>query len=154
MKKIVTTFLILFSISSHADIYWGVGYSNISDEDDGDELSLGALELTVGNKVENMSVELTVAQGSKDDTYDGIDIEMDTSYYGKVLYHFSDNLFVNAFWGRIELEGCYEGTCATAGETESGFGLGVDIPTSSDAVIRFSFDKVDEADIVSLKYIF
>mgnify|MGYP006138170745 CR=1 FL=1 len=155
MKKIITMLFVVFSVSSYADVYWGVGYGNISDEDDGDELSLGALELTVGNRVnEKFAFEFTLAQGIQDDTVDGIEAELDTSFYAKGMYYINENIFVNAFWGRVELEGCYQGTCASAGDTEGGFGIGVDFPLQSDAAIRLSYDSVDDADIVSLKYIF
>ena len=155
MKKIILTTLMVFSISSYADVYWGVGYGNISDEDDGDELSLGALELTVGNRVnENFAFEFTLAQGIQDDKLYGADVELETNYYGKALYYFNDNIFINAFWGRLEAEVCYQGTCVSTGDTEGGFGIGADFPLQNDSAIRLSYDNVDDADIVSLKYIF
>ena len=156
MKKF---FLILsistLSISSFADVYWGIGYGNISDEDDGDELSLGALELTVGNRIDDQfAIEFTLAQGIQDDTFDGIEAELDTSFYAKGIYHVNDNFFINATWGRVELTGCYRGTCASAGDTEGGIGIGVDFPLQNDSAIRLAYDKLGETDLVSLKYIF
>ena len=156
MKKLLLLLIVsCLSISSFAEVYFGIGYGNISDSDDGDSISLGAIDFTVGNRVdENFAFELTLSQGIQDDEFDGIEAELDTSFAARALYHFNENLFINAFWGRVELEGCYNGLCVGASETEGGIGIGADFPLENNSAIRLSLDSVDDAEIVSLKYIF
>jgi len=184
------------STSAYSEVYYGIGYGNMSEDVETEELSLGVLDLTIGNRFnEKFSLELTVASGIQDDevvgeySIDGgqvnrINLKSKTSFYARALYHFDENFFINAIWGRMEAEMCYQakyssvnlaamidtvitGTvtgsyylhsyedhCVSAGDTEGGLGLGMDFPLKNDSAIRLSYDYIDGTNLLSLKYVF
>jgi len=144
---------ILLLIPSFAFAGWNVGYTNLSgDLGDGDSISLGALN--AGYKWANIqdsdfSVQAGVAFGIKDDTFEGVDIELDPSYYLKGMYDINENFFISANWAKLEATASYAGVSASAGETEAGFGVGFNV-----GEFTIMFDFIEDTDLFSFQFNF
>ena len=149
MKKL----FILLIVPSFAFAGWSVGYTNFDgDLGDGDSISLGAIN--AGYKWENIqetdfSVQAGFAFGISDDTFDGVDVELDPSYYLKGLYDINDTFFISANWVRLEATVSAGNLSDSASDNEAGFGFGFNV-----GKVTLMFDFIEDTDLFSIQYNF
>ena len=172
MKKIFTFILFLMSFTVSSEFYYGVGYLNASSEIDDDKFSMGVVEVTLGNTIDDsFSIEMALGYGVGGDEIGSgkyaIDAEIESSFALRGIYHINDNFFVNLFWTKVNSSGeDYRGWDYSGSSKSIGIGLGVDFEMSEEnnQKIRLSYDiaKCSDCDedenakehYISLKYLF
>ena len=149
MKKL----FILLLIPSFAFAGWNVGYSNLDgDAGDGYSISLGALNAgyTWSNiQDSDFSVQAGIALGLTDDTFMGVDVELDPSYYLKGMYDINENFFISVNWAKLELTASALGESVSASDTDAGFGFGFNV-----GKVTLMFDSIEDVDLFSIQYNF
>mgnify|MGYP006250498685 CR=1 FL=1 len=163
MKKILLIIAAfgVFSIQA-ADMKWGIGYISLSEDDvvyNGDSTTIGGIDISVnfdyGN---NFSSEFGIIEGIVDDddvvTVSGstipYEVSFGTSFYARGFYHINDNFFVNAVYGKYELDLDVASITTSGSDTELGFGAGVQFK-AGDRTFRFMYEDVDSQGLISLK---
>lgn len=159
-KAILAAAILGTSLSASANWELGVGYGNISDSEDGVDLSLGGLMVSAGYQY-NVSDSVTLTPqvrygiGIQDDEISGIDIELDNFYalslkastsLGEKAY-----AYVVPSYGKLELTGSAGGYSISAdSDWEFGFGAGVGYSLSENASIEVSYESFDGSDVIGL----
>ena len=172
MKKIFTFILFLMSFTVSSEFYYGVGYLNASSEIDDDKFSMGVVEVTLGNTIDDsFSTEMALGYGVGGDEIGSgryaIDAEIESSFALRGIYHINDNFFVNLFWTKLNLYAeDYRGWDYSDTGKDIGIGLGVDFKMNEEnnQKIRLSYDIAkcsgcDDDDnvkdhFISIKYLF
>jgi opacity protein-like surface antigen len=132
-----------------ADNGWYVEgqYLSIGDSD----VDVGGIGVAIGNNVhENVAVEVIVGTGVGDDSYDGVDVELD-SYYGLVVKPNMDvgdraNIFLNIGYVDVDVSASGFGVSASASSDEFLWGLGAQIDFTEQMYGTVSFIDIDETD--------
>ncbi|WP_298443015.1 porin family protein [uncultured Ferrimonas sp.] len=128
MKKLLIALAMLPALAcADNGAYVGVQYSNV----DAEEVSLGALGLQAGYQFsEYLSAEGRMGVGISDDTYMGVDIELN-NYFGaylKAQYPTASGFSPYALLGysKGELEASFQGESLSEDESDMSYGVGVE----------------------------
>lgn len=168
MKKILTG-LALLSISSFSLAEgWngGIAYAQIGSNDDELDITLGAIELSLGYEFTSSSaytsgIDLDLAFGMSDDSVDAgffdIDVELDQmislSYVGS--YAFNENFYglFNVGYADAEITGSVSSVSVSASESDfiAGVGLGYSFNDSTALEVKYRQTGSDiDFDLLSL----
>ncbi|MEL6448653.1 MAG: outer membrane beta-barrel protein [Pseudomonadota bacterium] len=134
MKRILFT-LIFLTASLPASAQWvvGGGYLNLSDDDDGIDVSLGAVYGSLGYIIEgegqfSFIPEVRVGFGVSDDTNSGVDVELDTFFALSLRgqYDFESGLYLYAApsYARAEFTATSPLFSGSVSEDDWEFGIG------------------------------
>ena len=176
MKKIKTSLLalatasVLMAGSAHAEWNWSAGYTNISDDDDGVDISLNALTVGVGYEFETtydaftIMPELKVGFGVTDDdvsflgTNVNVDIDRYTELSLRANYQVNDSFFVYAqpAYANLKIEASANGFSESDDEWEFGYGVGAGFKASENLAFELSYQDFDGTDVISgsVRYFF
>ncbi len=166
MKRILVL-LALFAVSVPASAQWvaGGGYINLSDEDDGIDVDLGAVYGSIGYLIEgegNFSFlpEIRLGIGISDDTVFGVDVELD-SFFALSLrgqYDFDSGLylFANPSYARAEFTASSGGFSASEDDWEFGIGAGAGYRFQDNFWGEVGYETYDGTDVLAIgfKYAF
>lgn len=159
-KALLAAAILGTSLSASANWKLGVGYGNISDSEDGIDLSLGGLMVSAGYQFDltesvSLTPQLRYGLGIQDDEVSGVDIELDNFYalslkasttLGEKAY-----AYVVPSYGKLELTGSAGGYSVSAdSDWEFGFGAGVGYNVSENTSIEVSYESFDGADLIGL----
>ena len=148
MKKLLL--MIMLSIPATSFAGWTAGYTVLDlDMDDGDSLSLGAINLAYKWDLDDFSTEAGVLIGVQDDKLYGVSLELEPSVFIKGMYNINENVFLAATWGKFEAKASAGSSSATANDSEAGIGIGFNA-----GQMTFSFDVMDDTNMFSLQYNF
>ncbi|MDM7862092.1 outer membrane beta-barrel protein [Alteromonas sp. ASW11-36] len=176
MKKIKTSMLamatasLLMAGSAHADWNWSAGYTNISDDDDGIDISLSAVTVGVGYEFETtydaftVMPELKVGFGVADDnvriadTNINVDIDRYTELSVRANYQVNDSFFIYAqpAYANLKIDASANGFSESEDDWEFGYGVGAGFKASDDLAFELSYQDFDGTDVVSgtVRYFF
>jgi len=175
MKKILFGALVLSSsfvaTASYAESSgnWvgGISYANLSDEEDGLDISLGALVGSLGYKIDSGSgfhfiPEVRVGVGITDDTVTAfgvnVDVELDSfltlSVKGQYelengIYLFAAPIYANAEFTASASQGG-QSASATEDSWEFGLGVGAGYSFNSSTSLEASYEQFDGTDVLSI----
>lgn len=167
MKKIfkglaVTGLLVASSLASAQGWNFGGGYSSYMEDDEGIDISLGALFGSVGYTYESGNLtfmpELRLGVGVGDDTVsifgESVKVEIDTLVIASIRgqYNVAENfgIFLQPSYARLEATASTRGFSETADDWEFGFGGGATFKVSESASIEAMYEAFDESDVVSV----
>ena len=149
MKKL----FILCLVPTFAFANWNIGYTNVDgDMGDGDSISLGALNAAYtweNIQDSDFSVQTGALIGISDDEIDGIDVELDPSFYLKGMYNVNETFFISVNWANVEATASYQGESISGSDSEAGFGFGFNIGD-----VTLMFDSIEDTDMFSIQYNF
>jgi hypothetical protein len=171
-KKILCYLLLAGVISTQASAGWnaGLAYSQFKDDEDGVDISLDGVTLSVGYEIRmedsNFSFmpELRVGFGMGDDTINesniDVTVELET-YYGlstRGTYHASPKfyVFLQPSYVNVEVKASAMGMSAKEDDWEFGFGGGVGFIPSDSVMLEAIFEDFDGTNVISagLRYSF
>lgn len=153
VKKTLATLagaaLLMGSTAVAADNGWYAEghYLSVGDSD----IDIGGIGLALGNNVhENFAVEFVVGTGVGDDSYAGVEYELD-SYYGIVLKPNMDlgdraNIFLNLGYLDLDVSGSTSVASATASVDEFMWGIGAQVDFTEQMYGSVSFIDIDDTD--------
>lgn len=153
-KALTASAIVLASSSAMAEWTGGVSYANLSDN----SLDFGALVGSVGytfKTSENFSLvpELRYGIGISDDTYLGVDFELDRflslSVRGEFDFNNGAYAFIAPSYSNVKLEGSSGGFSASADDSEFGIGAGVGYFFDNNIAIEASYENIDQVDVFS-----
>ncbi|MCW8833077.1 MAG: porin family protein [Colwellia sp.] len=166
-KKTVLAMLIAgSSFTSFANWVGGVSYINLSDEDDGLEISLGGITGSLGYKIDSESnfyfmPEVRIGTGISDDSVSmygiDVDVEMDSfialSVRGQYELENGVYLFAAPSYANVEFtaSASHGGQSASATEDSWEFGLGggVGYKFNETTSAEFIYEQFDGTDVLS-----
>lgn len=163
--------VVLAALSSVASAEWvaGVGYTNLSDDEDGIDVSVGAIAGSIGYRfpsASNWSImpELRVGFGVNDDTVDVLGTRFDVEVNRFIAltlrgqYDVNDSVYVFAqpSYANLDLEVSAFGLSASDDDDEFGFGAGVGLKFVDNMSGELSYEYFDGTDVISvgIKYSF
>lgn len=152
--------------STESNWIGGIGYANMSNEEDGMKISFGAVVGSLGYKIQSSDSfyiipELRIGTGISDDNLDfegiNINFEVDSflalSLRGQLELDNGLYLFATPSYGNIEVTVSAsmfgESASVTADEWEFGFGAGVGYNFSDSVSAELSFETYDGIDVTS-----
>jgi opacity protein-like surface antigen len=133
-----------FASTANDDMYFGGGLAVTELSEEGDEVSLNVIHARVGKFFnENISLEARAGFGVGDDDIDGIKVEL-SNYYGVYLrggFPVNETLYPYAVLGytRGKIKASYGGDSISSSESDTSFGLGVDIKLNEKAAINLEY---------------
>ena len=162
MKKLLLILgVLVFSVPASAQWVAGGGYLNLSDDEDGVDVSLGGIYGSLGYLIEgegnfNFLPEIRLGVGISDDTVFGIDIELDTFFALSLRgqYDFESGLYLYAApsYGRAEFTASAGGVSVSDDDWEFGFGGGAGYKFSDTVWGEISYETFDGTDVFSLGF--
>jgi hypothetical protein len=154
MKKgIALLLLMLLPLSANAEWPVGGGYYNVSDDEGGVDISVGAITGSVAYRFETESdfsviPELRLGFGVGDDTVLGVDVEIDRivafSVRGQFDFPSGAYVFAAPAYADIEVEASSGGASASESDSEFGFGGGVGFRFTDSAMAEVSYAEKAE----------
>ncbi len=166
MKRLLTAMAFLaFSIPASAQWVAGGGYVNLSDDDDGIDVDVGAIYGSLGYLIEgegNFSFlpEIRLGIGISDDTVFGVDVELDSFFALSVRgqYDFDSGLYLFAApsYARAEFTASSGGISASEDDWEFGIGGGAGYRFQDNFWGEVGYETYDGTDALSIgfKYAF
>lgn len=168
MFKRTAIALTLLSLSLTASANWqmGGGFSNLSDNAEGGDVSLNMMYGSVTYKIQKASSnfffvpELRLGTGISDDSIDNVKVEIKRfvalSFRGQ--YEYSNGAFVYVMPSYANLKGkvSYNGKSMTDDNWEFGIGGGVGYRLNKKISVEASYENYDDNDLLSVgfKYAF
>jgi hypothetical protein len=158
--------LLVLPLTASANWLVGAGYANLSAEDDGDDLSLGAIygsvayEFPQADSQFSIMPELRVGTGVSDDHIDSITVEVNSfitlSVRGQYNYDNGVYLYVMPSYANLDSKASIQGRSISDDEWELGFGGGVGKKLNTNISVEVSFESYDDTDAftVGFKYAF
>lgn len=154
------------SFSSFANWVGGVSYINLSDENDGLEISLGGISGSLGYKIDSdnnfyFMPEVRIGTGISDDSVTmfgvDVDVEMDSfialSVRGQYELNNGVYLFAAPSYANVELTASASQGGQSASVTEDswefGFGGGVGYKFNESTSAEFMYEQYDGVDVLS-----
>jgi hypothetical protein len=154
------------SFSSFANWVGGVSYINVSDKEDGVEISLGGISGTLGYKIDSdnnfyFMPEVSIGTGISDDSITmlgvDVDVEMDSfialSVRGQYDLNNSIYLFAAPSYANVKITASAsqgsQSASATEDSWEFGFGGGVGYKFNESTSAEFMYEQYDGVDILS-----
>ena len=164
-KKILCGFLLTWGMSVQASAGWnaGLAYSHFKDDEDGVDISLDAVTLSVGYEIRiedskfSFMPELRVGFGVGDDTINEFEtdfmLEIET-YYGlsaRGTYHASPNfyIFLQPSYVNLEVKVSAMGMSAKEDDWEFGLGGGVGFIPTDNVMLEAIFEDFDGTNVIS-----
>ena len=130
--------------TANDDLYWGAGVTSTKYTESNEEASLSAFYGRFGKTInENFSIEGRIGLGLTGDDIYGVDLEL-KNYYGAYIRAgapVTNIIFPYAIVGysRGKLEASSGGYSASASESDTSFGLGVDFNVKDGNVINLEY---------------
>lgn len=158
--RIFALLLMLAAVPANAQWVIGGGYYNVSDDEDGIDISMGALVASLGYRFPmegnfSLTPELRVGIGAGDDSLFGVDVEIDRlialSLRGEYLFDSGLYLFGAPSYADIEIEASSGGFSVSESGSEFGIGGGVGFRFSDTAMIELSYETFDGTDVVGVE---
>lgn len=169
MKKIKASLLALSAASlfaagsAQADWNWSAGFTNISGDDDGVDISLNALTVGVGYEFETtydaftIMPELKVGFGVSDDDvrFAGTNINVNIDRYTELSlranYKLNDSFFIYAqpAYANLKIEASANGFSDSDDDWEFGYGVGAGFKATEDLALELSYQDFDGTDVIS-----
>ncbi|MBD3648838.1 MAG: outer membrane beta-barrel protein [Pseudomonadales bacterium] len=156
--RIVTILLLsvsFLSVTARAEGPVGaVGYANLSDDD----VSLGAITGSLGYRFDttyqgfSVTPEVRIGLGINDDTYAGVDVELDSLYGFNVRAEWDlgqTYIFVAPSYTNVEVEASFGGITVSDDEWEFGGGLGFGYRLEQTIGLEVSYEVFDDVDVFS-----
>ncbi|WP_114326892.1 outer membrane beta-barrel protein [Candidatus Colwellia aromaticivorans] len=146
------------SFSSLANWVGGVSYINLSDDEDGIDISLSGISGSLGYKIDsntnfNFIPEVRIGTGISDDTVYGVDVEMDSfialSVRGQYSLENGVYLFAAPSYANVELTASYGGYSETDDSWEFGIGGGAGYKFNESTSAEFMYEQYDGTDVLS-----
>lgn len=165
-KTAIALTLLSLSLTASADWQMGGGFGNLSDDSDGDEISLNVLFGSVSYKIENSKndfffvPELRVGTGVGDDSLYGATIEVESfialSVRGQYDYSNGAYVYVMPSYANLDIKASYNGNSASDDSWELGFGGGVGYQVNKKMSVEATYENYDGTDMLSVgfKYAF
>jgi opacity protein-like surface antigen len=165
-KTCIALSLLALPLTASADWLVGGGYGNISDDEDGIDLSLGVIYGSIAYEFSNenspfiIMPELRLGTGISDDSFAGVDIEVNSftalSVRGQYNYDNGVYLFAMPSYANLDVEASFGGHSESDDSWEFGFGGGVGAQINEKLDIEASYESYDGTDVLSvgLKYAF
>ncbi len=165
-KSLIALSLLTLPLTAAANWSAGAGYANLSAEDDGVDVSLGAIYGSVAyefmQKDSNISLmpELRIGTGVSDDTIGSVKVEVESftaiSFRGQYNYDNGVYLYLMPSYANLDLKASLNGNSITEDDWEFGFGGGVGKKINDKTRIEASFESYDDTDVftVGFKYSF
>ncbi len=154
----VSSLLALFATSANAQWNMSAGYTQLSDDSDGLDVTLGAVTVGAGYLIENdesqfsWMPEIKIGLGIKDDSFFGIDVEIDRyvalSFRGQ--YQVNDTIYVYAqpVYANLKISAPDYGESSS--EWELGFGGGVGFQATEALSFEATYESIDGTDVASV----
>lgn len=167
LKKVLLAASVLgCSFAASAGWQLGGGYSNISSDEGGIDVSLGALYASAGYKYDTshkgLSIvpELRLGVGIGDDDVRifgrTVNVEVDrfVAFSVRAQQTFDNDVYayVMPTYADLKIEASAFGNSASDSDSEFGYGLGLGYNVSSTSSIELSYEDIDDADIISIGY--
>ena len=162
-KSLLALFAITLSASASANWVGGVSYSNLSQDEDGLDVSLNALVATIGyeNAVNDnfiITPQFRYGFGVDDDKVDvfgtevKVELESLMSFDVRGQYEFNNNLYVFAqpSYANVDLKASANGNSASEDEWEFGVGAGIGYLFNDTTSAEVSFESFDGADVFGI----
>ena len=149
LKVMACASLLACSSATMAENQWYAEGQYVSVGADG--VDLGGVGVSIGNNfTENLAVEFILGTGMGDDTYEGVDVELD-SYYGIVLKPNMDvtdkvNVFLNLGYADFDVSASAGGYSASASTDEFLWGIGAQADFTDTLYGTASFLDVGDSD--------
>lgn len=165
-KSLLALSFLVLPLTASANWSAGAGYANISDSEDGIDLSLGtvfgsiAYEFSQENSPLSFVPELRIGTGVSDDKIDSIKIEVESftafSVRGQYNYDNGVYLYVMPSYTNLDLKASSGGVSVSDDDWEFGFGGGVGKKINDKTSIEASYESYDGTDVVTIgfKYAF
>jgi len=159
-KAILSAALLTVSMSASANWEFGIGYTNVSDDDGDIDISLGGIVASAGYQYQvndgfQLVPEVRIGTGVSDDTVFGVDVELD-SFYAVSLrgeYTLADNMYVYIVpsYGKLELTASANGFSESSdSDWEFGLGGGFGFMVTETTSVEVSYETFDDADVLSI----
>lgn len=166
-KTVLAMFIAGTSFSSFANWVGGVSYVNLSEGDDGEEISLGGITASLGYKIDSGNnfyfvPEVRIGTGVGDDSVSmfgvDVDVEMDSFIALSVRGQYDLNngvyLFAVPSYANVEFtaNASQGGQSASATEDswEFGVGAGAGYKFNESTSAEFMYEQYDGTDVLSL----
>lgn len=161
MKKSLIALALTLGFAASANADWNIaaGYSNLSDSDDGIDISLNAITAGVGYEVEfadsqfSVMPELRIGFGAGDDDMGGFKLEIERYMAISVrgVYHATDAIYIYAqpSYANLEIKASGFGELATDDEWEFGVGAGVGFKATENLGLELSYEVFDGTDVIT-----
>lgn len=171
MFKSLFFLIVLFGLSNAASAEWvaGVGYANLSDDEDGIDISVGTIAGSLGYRfpsTSNFSImpELRIGFGVNDDTVDfgGLPFDVEVKSFVALSvrgqYEVNDSFYVYAqpSYANLDIEVSALGMSASDDDDEFGFGAGLGLHFNDHVSGEAAYEYFDGTDVFSIgiKYAF
>lgn len=158
-NSLIALALLLFSLPASAQWVAGGGYINLSDDEDGVDVSLGGIYGSIGYVIEGEGEfyflpEVRLGLGISDDTVFGVDVELDSflAFSVRGQYDFESGLYLYAApsYARAEFTASAGGLSVSDDDWEFGFGGGAGYKFSDTVWGEASYETFDGTDVFSL----
>ncbi len=162
-KTLLAACITAISFSSSANWVGGVSYVNLSEDEAGMDISLGAIVGSIAYKTESENnfyfiPELRLGVGLGDDSVEvfgtSVDVEMDrfVSLSVKGQYEFDNSVYVflAPSYTNVEVTASTAGISATEDDWEFGLGGGLGYQFNEAAALEVSLEQFDGSDLLSL----
>lgn len=165
-KFLIALALLTLPLTVSANWLVGAGYASLSAEDDGDNLSLGAIYGSLAYEFpqvdSNFSFipELRIGTGVSDDKIGSVAIEIERftelSIRGQYNYDNGVYLFIMPSYANLDSKASFRGRSIRENEWEFGFGGGFGKKINANTRVEVSFASYDDTDAftVGFKYTF
>ena len=164
MKKfLIALALLVVSIPASAQWVAGGGYLNLSDDEDGVDISLGGIYGSIGYIIEGEGAftfmpELRLGLGVADDTVFGIDVELDSflalSLRGQYDFESGLYLFAQPSYARAEFSASSGGITVSEDDWEFGVGGGAGYKFQEDFWGEVAYETYDGTDALTIGFKF
>ena len=166
-KSLIALSLIVLPLTAAANWSAGAGYANLSDNDDGESISLGVIYGAVayefaqeGSKFSFMP-ELRLGTGVSDDTFDSVvkvEVERFTALSVRAQYNYDNGvyLYVMPSYANLDMKASFHGESYSDDNWEFGLGGGVGKKFNDKVSVEASYESYDGTDVltVGFKYAF
>lgn len=160
MKRFMAIALLsLLPFAANAEWVGGVGYVNLSDDDGGIDVSLGAIAASIGYRFDtegdfSLIPEFRLGTGVGDDTVLGVDVEVESllAFSVRGQYDFASGAYVYAVpaYANLDLKATSGGVSASDDDWEFGFGAGAGYMFSDKVSGELSYETYDGTDVFSI----
>lgn len=159
MRTFIFVGLFLLAQGAHAQWLLGGGYYNLSDDEDGIDVSIGSMVASVGYQFPSQGnfsfiPELRVGFGLGDDDIFGVKVEVDRlialSFRGQFDFDSGVYVFAAPAYADVEFKASGGGVSVTDGSGEFGIGGGVGFHFSDAARGEISYETYDGTDVFGL----
>lgn len=165
-KSVIALSLLTLPLTASANWSAGGGYAKLSDDLDGDDLSIGMLYGTVAyefNKADSpysIMPEISLGTGISDDKIGRVEIEVDRffalSLRGQYNYDNGAYLFVQPSYANLKVTANFTSNFNNNKESddnwEFGFGAGVGKKLTEKMSIEAAYSNYDDTDLISIGF--